>query len=523
MQMEQQKEYWRDRFSQMEKAQNASSEKKVKEIQEQFDRSLSELDKKITIWYQRLADNNGVSMKDARSLLDTDELREFRWSVEEYIKYGRENAKNQKWEKELENASAKVHIRQLEALKYEVMGEAERLYGKYADMAGNHIKDIYTDGYYRTAYEIQKKRGIGSNIRSLDKSVLEKLVSKPWAIDGRNFSERIWQDKTKLINTVYQSLTKMCITGSSAETAVAEVAKAMKVSKSQARRLVMTEAAAFSNQARQESMSNLGVKEYEVLETLDSHTCGLCGAMDKKHYRMEDFEIGVTAPPFHPQCRGGTCPYFNDEYTIGEERAARGEDGKTYYVPADMTYKEWKEAFVDSDKSAVKKLIFDDTLNIMDITDEWTKSKGKKGVVVEKQDYIVNGVLYKVDGKHVVLCPTVKEMEIADILKNKYGKNVELVPQVMFPQGIQTPDYLVDGERFDLKSPIGRGKNLLYGLIAKKRKQSHNFIIDVTDCPLKLEDLEKQAKDLYRSPRLGFLEKIVFIKDGKVEKVIFRK
>ncbi|MCI8363403.1 MAG: minor capsid protein [Eubacterium sp.] len=339
-------EYWRKRFGQMEKVTNKKSQKKAEEIGEQFDRSLSEISKKITIWYQRLADNNGVSLAEAKKMLDADELKEFRWSVEEYIKYGRENSENQQWVKELENASAKVHIRQLEALQYEIRGEAEKLYTKYLDKANDHIKNAYTDEYYRTAYEIQKGQEFFSNIRKLDKRVVEKILNTPWAVDEKNFSERIWQDKTKLINTLYQSLSKMCLTGASPEAAVGEISKAMKASRAQARRLVMTESAAFSNKARQENMKELGVQEFEILETLDSHTCSMCGTMDKKHYPLKDFEIGVTAPPFHPQCRGNTIPYFEDEYTEGEERAARGEDGKTYYVSADLSYQEWEKKYV---------------------------------------------------------------------------------------------------------------------------------------------------------------------------------
>ena len=64
---------------------------------------------------------------------------------------------------------------------------------------------------------------------------------------------------------------------------------------------------------------------------------------------MSEFEVGVTAPPFHPNCRGCTCPYFDDEFDSVGERAARGEDGETYYVPADTTYGEWKKSFVDGD------------------------------------------------------------------------------------------------------------------------------------------------------------------------------
>ncbi|MBD5528441.1 MAG: hypothetical protein HDR02_08555 [Lachnospiraceae bacterium] len=159
----------------------------------------------------------------------------------------------------------------------------------------------------------------------------------------------------------------------------------------------------------------------------------------------------------------------------------------------------------------------------MDITNEWTKGKGIKGTVIERYEYTISGTTYRVDGKHVILHPTEQEKAVATILSEEYGKIVELVPQVMYPQGIQTPDYLVNGKRFDLKSPTGSGKSLLYGLIAKKQKQSHNFVIDITNCPLSIRELEEQANDLYKSPRLGFLEQIVFVKNREIVKVLARK
>ena len=164
-----------------------------------------------------------------------------------------------------------------------------------------------------------------------------------------------------------------------------------------------------------------------------------------------------------------------------------------------------------------------DTINHMDITDKWINTKERVGLVVERLEYVVGGVTYMVDGKHIVLRPSELERNVANVLSEKYGKRVELIPQVLYPQGVQTPDYLIDGERFDLKSPTGRGKNLLYGLIAKKKNQSHNFIIDVTNCPLSMEELEIQTNDLFRSPRTGFLEKIVFIKGNEVIRVFSRK
>lgn len=165
-----------------------------------------------------------------------------------------------------------------------------------------------------------------------------------------------------------------------------------------------------------------------------------------------------------------------------------------------------------------------DTIKPMnDITQIWTKSKGTRGTVIGLQEYITNGTVYNVDGNHVILRPTEQEREIAVVLSDKYGKNVKFVPQVVFPQGVKTPDYLIDGERFDLKSPIGSGKNLLYGMIAKKKEQSHNFIIEISNCPLNMEELYKQAEKLYGSWRVGFLEKLVFMKNGEIVKVLSRK
>lgn len=340
--------YWQERFRQMEDAQHDTSVQKAQEIQEQFDRSLAAIDGKINAWYQRLADNNGVSMQEARKMLDAGELKEFRWNVEEYTRYAEENEISGAWAKQLENASARVHISRLEALKIETQQEVEKLYGNCTDAIDHHIWDTYTSDFYHTAFEVQKGIGVGTAMNRLDPETVEKIVSKPWAVDGKNFSDRLWENKTKLINNMHNSLSRMCITGEAPDRAIEEISKQMGVSKAQAGRVVMTESAAFANKARQDCMEELDVEQFEVVETLDSHTCETCGGMDGKHFPMREFEVGVTAPPFHPNCRGCTCPYFDDEFDSVGERAARGEDGKTYYIPADTTYEKWFEQYVKS-------------------------------------------------------------------------------------------------------------------------------------------------------------------------------
>ena len=160
--------YWAERFVQLEVSQHDSSEKLVEEIQRQMRKAEMEIGRKIDAWYGRLMANNGVSMAEARRLLNDKELEEFRWDVNDYIRHGQENARNQKWMKQLENASARVHISRLEQLRLQVQQEAERLYGNYLDRVDRHMKSLYEEGFYKTAYEIQKGIGVGWNLSGID-------------------------------------------------------------------------------------------------------------------------------------------------------------------------------------------------------------------------------------------------------------------------------------------------------------------------------------------------------------------
>lgn len=515
--------YWRRRMEVLEQRRHDKTEGYLRMAEKQFRRAQADIEKEIAIWYERLSENNEISLTAAYRLLRKDELEEFHWTVEEYIKKGETLKYSDDWKAQLENASAKVHIKRLEALKLQIQQQCELLYGSLNESTDRMLRDIYKDQYYRTAFEIQKGTGVGYAFNRLDARRVQNAVDMAWARDGKNFSSRIWQDKERTVNSLNEVLTQSIIRGENPHKAIERLAQKMYTSKNNAGRLYMTESAAIASRGQQQCYRELGVEEFEFVCTLDSHTSEICRRMDGMHFPMTQYEIGVTAPPMHPYCRSVTVPYFPDDEAMGK-RAARGEDGKTYYVPADMTYEEWQNAFVDDgDKSGLQEVSVTDKIGFMDITNEWTQSKGIKGSIVEKQEYTVDGTIYRVDGKHVILRPTNQEKEIAGILSGKYGKKVEFVPQVLYPQGIQTPDYLIDGERFDLKSPTGRSKDLLYNVVSKKRKQAPSFVFHVTDCPLSGDEIRKQVEALYFSRHTRFTDKIVIMKNGKIWKVYGRK
>lgn len=345
-------EYWKIRFGQLEAAQNQKGADAYLEIEKIYKQAQKEIEGKINTWYQRFADNNGVSMAEARKMLSGTDLKEFKWDVKEYIKYGQDNALMGGWTKELENASAKFHISRLEVLKMHTQHSLEVMFEKQLGITTGTMTDILQSGYYHTAYELQKGFGIGWDIAGLDQSHIEKLLSKPWAVDGKNFSERIWSNKEKLISEIHNELTRNVMLGQNPQKAIDAIAKKMNTSKHNAGRLVMTEEAYFSSAAQKDCFNDLDVEEYEIVATLDSHTSDICQSLDGQVFPMKDFEPGITAPPFHVYCRSTTVPHFDENFGQVGERAARDEDGNTYYIPDDMNYQEWKETFVDGgDKS----------------------------------------------------------------------------------------------------------------------------------------------------------------------------
>ena len=306
------------------------------------------------------------------------------WTVDEYIKHGKENGITKDWSKQLENASARVHIERLEALKLKTRGQIEKLYNGRESGFKNFLKNVYTDQHQRTAFEFAKETGVGTNFYKINENLVEDIIKKPWALDGKNFSDRIWSDKEKLINTLHTEMTQGFIRGDSLEDITKRITAKMNVSKSNVKRLVRTESAAYRSKAQLKAFQDLEVEKYQVLATLDARTSDICQDMDGKVFDFKDYEIGTTAPPFHVNCRSVTIPYFDDEEE-GERAARDPETGKTIYVSDKMTYKEWKQRFLkDNQKDRLKN---DENKVIIEIEKIRKNSKIIKALEDRKIEY----------------------------------------------------------------------------------------------------------------------------------------
>lgn len=346
----QSRKYWKERFRLLEETAHQTGVECYAEAERTYRNAQRQLEGRIAAWYSRFANNNNISLSEARRMLNSNELAELKWDINEYIRYGEQNALSGTWVKELENASARYHISRLEALKLQTQQQIEVLFGNQLDSIDSVMKSIYTSGYYHTAYEIQKGFGVGWDFATLDEKTISKIINKPWAVDGQNFSSRIWKNKRKLVNELNTTLTQNIILGQDPQKTIDEIARKLNTSKYNVQRLVLTEAAFFNSAAQKDCFKELDVEQYEIFISYDKKTCDICQGMEGQHFKMSEWQVGVTAPPFHVNCRCDTIPYFDDEFSAMGTKAARDENGKTIFIPANMTYEEWKSQFVTDQK-----------------------------------------------------------------------------------------------------------------------------------------------------------------------------
>ncbi len=157
-----------------------------------------------------------------------------------------------------------------------------------------------------------------------------------------------------------------------------------------------------------------------------------------------------------------------------------------------------------------------------DVTDQYIN---KKKYQLKKQKYFIaeDGTKYIVNGKHIILQPTEREIEVAKLLGQAIGGKISIIPRINKPFGIKTPDYIINGEKFDLKEITGGGKYTIQGNLKGKEKQSNNFAVDVTNAKFSVEEVYRQIKNIYNSKHYLWLNKIMLIQNNNIIKVYKRK
>jgi len=353
--MKMSKKYWIERFEQ-EEARNAKASLRHMQIaKKQYQNTVRKIDSEIRSWYSKYASDNEMSYEEAQKILSGKDRRNLKLSLEEYVRLGEQQniSFDEEVEKTLKKVSAGVHVNRLESIKSSIQAELDILYTNVERGLGEHFCEVVGAGYARTNYLVQSMTGNYESISGLNKDLLNQMIYKPWTIDGKNWSNRVWKQRDKLIDELHTSLVQSLVLGDDVNLLADKMSKRLDVGFSRVANLLMTESAAYHSKATELCYKDLGVEKYEILATLDNRTSTVCQGMDGKIFERKQYQVGVTAPPFHCRCRTTTIPYFED-LTEDETRAARDEEGNYVEEKASMKYPEWKEKYLkENEKESI--------------------------------------------------------------------------------------------------------------------------------------------------------------------------
>ena len=206
-------EYWKTWFELLEQRNHQSSIEYYTNLEKQYRLAAQNIQKEMDSWFMRYANNNQISMSEARKILTGPELKDFRMTLDEYISKGKTLNYSKEWSKQLEKASTLYHVERYQALMVNVQQQIEVATGNELDSIDDFLSGQYKTNYYHTAYEIQKGVGVGVDLMKIDDKKVANLIKQPWTLDKRTFSDRIWADKKLLVGNVDKILTQGMLVG----------------------------------------------------------------------------------------------------------------------------------------------------------------------------------------------------------------------------------------------------------------------------------------------------------------------
>ena len=134
---------------------------------------------------------------------------------------------------------------------------------------------------------------------TIDKTMVEQMINHIWVADGKSWSQRIWDNTSKLADTLNEELVNCVVNGNKTSDLKKALQERFNVSYSQADSLARTELAHIQTEAAHKRYKDYGIQEVEVWADEDERRCEVCGKLHQKRY-----PIGAATPiPAHPRCR----------------------------------------------------------------------------------------------------------------------------------------------------------------------------------------------------------------------------
>lgn len=284
--------YWKERYEKWVKEQIKDDEKLTETLRKHYDRTAKEMEKEIATYFTLYSEDDVI---EYRTLMESLPARDKQLLIEDIAAFIEEYPE---YEHLVPVRESIYKLNRLEGLHYSSQMKLLELGAIEQKELENHLIATYGKNFDKLAKEL----GVGSNFLSVNESFLMATIRSKW-VNDEDFSDRIWANKKRLLNTLNNEIRDGIVRGDSYDKMSQLLVDRFNVGFNDAKRLVWTESSYVMNQAHAEPYIQLGVSDYEIVAILDDRTSVICREMDGEVFPFADMVVGTNYPPFHAYCR----------------------------------------------------------------------------------------------------------------------------------------------------------------------------------------------------------------------------
>lgn len=319
------KEYWLERSKEQVLDYWKVTENVEKALLKNYKRVHREISKEVDAFLLKFVKENENTLSKAQQLLPRKALKELKEDLEYWeAKYMKYEITDKEFRSKVRAFKTRKRVTYLDELLLNIEEKVAGLHILQEQEVTNHLKDIFGRGYKDSADRIATRAGM-SNFGKINQKQLEEAIKYPF--HGEMFSDRIWEDKRKLVRKLKQELTHSLTVGKNPRETGKKFAEIMGTSEFNATRLIRTETSQIINRSTLRAGIESGVvKGYEIVATLDRKTSFVCRNKDGQIVLLAEAVVGISIPPFHPHCRTFILEILIDDVL---EDVAGFKDAKT--------------------------------------------------------------------------------------------------------------------------------------------------------------------------------------------------
>lgn len=284
--------YWQKRQKQLNEQLEKDEEKLKKRLSSFYDSEYARLEKEIAAYYQKYSTEGVIQYRKLMEELPLEDKRLLMEKMNEFAE------KYPQYDYLLPIRESIYKLNRLEGLQYSIRMQQLKIGAVNQEEIRKHL-EIQAMRGVNTAAEIL---GFGKNFYVNNPSITKLFVNVSWC-NGKNFSQRIWENTEKLANYLNTDIAQGMTRGDSYARLTRELRKRfMNVSRNDAYRLIYTEGTYVKAESSMQPFEE-DFEQYRISTVGDGKVCGICRAAAGKTYDIKDRQSGVNFPPFHSWCR----------------------------------------------------------------------------------------------------------------------------------------------------------------------------------------------------------------------------